>query len=283
MARRLVTALLGVVLAVVASSCRSDGADDSGTSVVAGFARLAELASAVGGPGVEVRDLTPSGAEPHDLELSSDDVDAVEDADVALYLGGDFQPAVAEVADRAERAVDLLEPGEEDPHIWLDPPRFAQAVDQVASALAAADPAGRAGYLDRAAAFRRQVEELDARFRSGLASCQRRVIVTAHAAFGRLASRYGLRQEAITGLSPESEPSPARLAELAELVRRERVTHVFTERLVSRRVAEALAREAGVEVAVLDPLEGRLDGGYVAAMDANLATLREVLGCGDGR
>ncbi|MDQ4096581.1 MAG: metal ABC transporter substrate-binding protein [Actinomycetota bacterium] len=282
MTRRVVASLLGVVLTLVASSCGSDGADDSGTSVVAGFARLAELASAVGGPGVEVRDLTPSGAEPHDLELSSDDVDAVEDADLTLYLGGDFQPAVAEVADRADRAVDLLERGEEDPHIWLDPPRFARAADQVASTLAAADPAGRAGYLERAAAFRRQVEELDARFRSGLDSCQRRVIVTAHAAFGRLASRYGLRQEAITGLSPEAEPSPARLAELDELVRRERVTHVFTERLVSRRVAEALAREAGVEVAVLDPLEGRLDGGYVAAMDANLATLREVLGCGDG-
>lgn len=282
MPRRRVALLLCTVLAVLASSCRSDDGGDPGTSVAAGFARLAELASAVGGPDVEVRDLTPSGAEPHDLELSSDDVDAVEDADLVLYLGAGFQPAVAEVARRAQRAVDLLEPGEEDPHIWLDPPRFARAVDQVATAMVAADPADRAGYQERAAAFRQQVEDLHGRFRSGLANCQRRVIVTAHDAFGRLASRYGLRQEPITGLSLESEPSPARLAELAELVRREGVTHVFTERQASRRLAAALAREAGVEVAVLDPLEGRLDGGYVAAMDANLATLREVLGCGDG-
>ncbi|HEX2063670.1 MAG TPA: metal ABC transporter substrate-binding protein, partial [Acidimicrobiales bacterium] len=208
MSRRAVAVLLCTVLAVVASSCRPEDGDYAGTSVVAGFARLAELASAVGGADVKVRDLTPSGAEPHDLELSSDDVDAVEDADLVLYLGGGFQPAVAEVVRRAQRAVDLVEPGEEDPHIWLDPPRFARTVDQVASALVAADPAGRAGYQERAAAFRRQVEDLDGRFRSGLASCQRRVIVTAHDAFGRLANRYGLRQEPITGLSPESEPSP---------------------------------------------------------------------------
>ncbi len=282
MARRAVVALLGVVLAVLASSCRSGDGDGPGTSVVAGFARLAELAAVVGGPDVEVRDLTPSGAEPHDLELASDDVDAVEDADLLLHLGGGFQPAVAEVAGRAQRAVDLLEPGEEDPHIWLDPPRFAQAVDQVAAALAEADPPGRAGYEERASAFRRQVEQLHARLQSGLANCRQRLIVTSHDAFGRLARRYGVRQEPITGLSPESEPSPARLAELADLVRREGVTHVFSERLVSPKVAEALAREAGVEVAVLDPLEGRLPDGYVAAMEANLATLRQVLGCGDG-
>ena len=268
---------------VTAPACRSDDGAKSGTTVVAGFARLAELASVVGGPRVHVRDLTPPGAEPHDLELSSDDVDAVDGSDLVLYLGSGFQPALAEVARRGKRAVDLLEPGETDPHIWLDPPRFARAADQVASALASVDPAGRTGYLERAAAFRRELEQLDARFREGLSSCQRRVIVTSHAAFGRLANRYGLRQEAITGLSPESEPSPARLAELAELVRRENVTHVFTERLVSRKVAAALAREAGVEVAVLDPLEGRLEDGYVAAMEANLATLRRVLGCGAGR
>lgn len=248
--------------------------------VVAGFARLAEVAQRVGGGDVEVRDLTPAGAEPHDLELSSDAIDAVEDSDVLLELGGDFQPALTRAARRARMRVELLRPEErDDPHVWLDPVRFADLVSEVGGVLAEADPPRAADYRRRAASFKAELEGLHGEYEAGLAPCRRRLIVTAHAAFGRLAARYGLEQRAITGISPEAEADPRRLAELADLVRREGVTHVFTERLVSPRVARALAREAGVEVAVLDPLEGRTKGGYTAAMQKNLETLRDVLGC----
>lgn len=280
--RRLLTV---AVAALVASSTacgpgRSASEDDGRLQVVAGFARLAEVAERVGGDGVRVRDLTPSGAEPHDLELSTDDIDAVEDADLLLELGGDFQPALSRAARRAEVRVDLLRPEErDDPHVWLDPVRFADLVSEVADAMAEADAAGAAGYRERAESFRRELAQLHTNYEAGLRRCQRRLIVTAHAAFGRLAARYGLEQRAITGISPEAEPDPRRLAELTDLVKREGVTHVFTERLVSPRVARALAREAGVGVAVLDPLEGRTAKGYVAAMEENLKTLRDVLGC----
>lgn len=248
--------------------------------MVAGFARLAEVAERVGGAEVEVRDLTPAGAEPHDLELSADDIDAVEDADLVLELGDDFQPALSRAARSAEVRVDLLRADErEDPHVWLDPVRFAELVSEVGDSLSEVDPAGAAGYRRRAEALRGELLRLHEDYEAGLTECRRRLIVTAHAAFGRLAARYGLEQRAITGISPEAEPNPRRLGELAELVRREGVTHVFTERLVSPRVARALAREAGVDVAVLDPLEGRVEGGYVAAMRDNLGTLRRVLEC----
>lgn len=258
-----------------------DGADGTAqVRVVAGFARLAEVAEQVGGDHVQVRDLTPAGAEPHDLELSSDAIDAVEDSDVLLQLGGDFQPALSRAARRAPMRVDLLRPEErDDPHVWLDPVRFADLVSEVGAALAEADPPRAADYRRRAASLKGELEGLHGEYEAGLAPCRRRLIVTAHAAFGRLAARYGLEQRAITGVSPEAEADPRRLAELADLVRREGVTHVFTERLVSPRVARALAREAGVEVAVLDPLEGRTKGGYIAAMRKNLETLRDVLDC----
>ncbi len=280
--RRLLTV---AVAALVASSTacgtgRSASEDDGRLQVVAGFARLAEVAERVGGDGVRVRDLTPSGAEPHDLELSTDDIDAVEDADLLLELGGDFQPALSRAARRAEVRVDLLWPEErDDPHVWLDPVRFADLVSEVADAMVEVDAAGAAGYRERAESFRRELAQLHTNYEAGLRRCQRRLIVTAHAAFGRLAARYGLEQRAITGISPEAEPDPRRLAELTDLVKREGVTHIFTERLVSPRVARALAREAGVGVAVLDPLEGRTAKGYVAAMEENLKTLRDVLGC----
>lgn len=281
MSRRAATFAMVVALAAVTmTSCRSGAIDDGRLAVAAGFARLGELAERVGGDRVRVTDLTPPGAEPHDVELSSKDIDAVDDADLALYLGGGFQPGLAEASRRAGRAVDLLAPGErKDPHIWLDPLRYGEAAAVVEKELAAIDPAGAAGYEQRGAAFQAELAALDNEMRAGLASCQRREIVTAHAAFGYLAGRYDLVQEPITGISPESEPDPKRLADLADLVRAKGVTTVFTEQLVSPRVAQALAREAGVAVAVLDPLEGRLKDGYVAAMRANLATLRTALGC----
>lgn len=279
---RRVAVIASVVVVVASAACSSDGggADDGRVHVVAGFARLAEVAERVGGDAVSVTDLTPPGAEPHDLELTSEEIDAIEDADVMLYLGGGFQPGLAEASRRAGKAVDLLAPADgEDPHIWLDPQRLAEVVSVVERELIAVDGARADGYRQRAASVRDELTTLDQEMSAGLATCERRVIVTAHEAFGHLARRYDLVQEPITGISPEAEPDPERLAELADLVRDKGVTTVFTERLVSPRVAEALAREAGVEVAVLDPLEGPVDGGYTDAMRQNLVALRAALAC----
>lgn len=281
--RRLIAFLApSVLLSAAMAACGSGGggADDGRVRIVAGFARLAEVAERVGGDRVAVTDLTPPGAEPHDLELTSDEIDAGDDADLMLYLGGGFQPGLAEASRRAGKAVDLVtaEDGK-DPHIWLDPQRYAEAASVVERELVAVDAAGAAGYHQRAAAFRDELAALDRELAAGLATCERREIVTAHEAFGHLARRYDLVQEPITGVSPEAEPDPDRLAGLVDLVKARGVTTVFTERLVSPRVAQALAREAGVKVAVLDPLEGRLDDGYGAAMRRNLAVLRIALGC----
>jgi zinc transport system substrate-binding protein len=145
---------------------------------------------------------------------------------------------------------------------------------------------GRADAVREAAeSYRLEVEALDAAFEEGLSDCDRRLIVTSHAAFGYLADRYGLRQEAVAGISAEAEPQPDRLADLADLVRREGVTTIFTETLVSARVAETLAREVGVGTAVLDPIEGltpeQEDAGatYRSVMLENLDALRAALGC----
>ena len=282
MRRSIAVLASSVLLSAAMAACGSGGGagDDGRVRVVAGFARLAEVAERIGGDGVAVTDLTPPGAEPHDLELTSDEIDAVDDADLVLYLGGGFQPGLAAASRRAGRAVDLLTAQDgKDPHIWLDPQRLAEAATVVYRELVAIDAAGADGYRRRAAAFRDELAALDQEMAAGLATCERRELVTAHEAFGHLARRYDLVPEPITGISPEAEPDPDRLADLDDLVRAKGVTTVFTERLVSPRVARALAREAGVKVAVLDPLEGRLDGGYGDAMRRNLGVLRTALGC----
>lgn len=283
--------------------------------VLASFYPLQYVVEQVGGDLVDVRSLTPPGAEPHDVELSPRQVRAVGDADLVVFLSG-FQPAVddavgarrpthlldaattAEVAEHLGTAAAGDEPADEDdhddeatddghghdaedPHFWLDPTLLAAVAGDVAAAMAEADPDHADEYATGAAALQTDLAALDTDFAEGLAECERDVIVTAHTAFGYLTERYGLEQVGISGLEPESEPSPARLREIRDVVEQHDVTTVFTESLVNPKVAETLAADLGLATAVLDPVESQVDEAtdYRGAMEQNLTALRAALGC----
>jgi zinc transport system substrate-binding protein len=283
-------AVFAVLLVIGAAAGPAGAANPKRRSVVASFYPLAYAAEQVGAGRVKVTNLTPAGAEPHDLELTPAQVDRVLDASVVLDLGRGFQPAVEDAASQRDGVtLELLDalPGVKpsDPHVWLDPILMSDIVTRVQRALTNADPGGKAVYAANAGELRLRLRSLDARYRAGLAKCDRHLVVTAHEAFGYLAHRYGLRQEGVAGLSPDAEPDPQRLGELADLAKREHVTVIFTEELVSPRIAETLAREVGVRTEVLNPLEGLSDAerkrgaDYFTVMDANLAKLRDALGC----
>ena len=274
---RTVPALLCLCAFVVgaAGGCGRSGTDGQRV-IVASFYPLAWAAEQVAPPSAEVVNLTPAGAEPHDLELTPSDAETIRGAQLVVYLSGGFQPAVEDaVAERDGSSLDVLG-GDADPHLWLDPIRFAQVVELIARNLTDARSAASAV---------RALERLDTEYRRGLADCERRVLVTSHASFGPLAARYGLTELPLAGRSPEAEPSPRELERVVDGVRRSGATTVFVEPLVSPRVAETVAREAGVDIATLDPIEGlseeRLAGeeDYLSVMRANLATMREALGC----
>jgi zinc transport system substrate-binding protein len=287
-----------IIVALVGLGGCGGSDDDAETRVVAAFYPLAFAAERVAAETTDVANLTPPGAEPHDVELTARDVERIRSADVVLYLGEGFQPALEDaVADADGEVVDLLEgialreggeaheegdeedgEGEEehDPHVWLDPIRFAAMVERIGAIL---------GREDEAAALAADVRALDVEYREGLADCERRELVTSHAAFGYLAARYGLEQIAITGISPEVEPTPSDLRQVVQDVDEHGATTVFFETLVSPRLAETVAREVGADVAVLNPLEGLTDEeldrseDYFSVMRANLAALRKALSC----
>lgn len=298
-------AILTISLVLLAAACSANGRSDGGPgpgilSVVAAFYPVQEAAEQVGGDLVEVTNLTAPGVEPHDLELTPHAIEAIQSADIVLYLGDGFQPAVQEaIADAEGSTVDLLagfqlasppsgadEELDVDPHVWLDPSLYAQMVDAVEQSFARAAPDHADTFRRNSDGFKAQIEALNADFERGLGHCASTTIVTNHAAFGYLARRYGLTQEAISGLEPDAEPSARRLAELTDLVRQEGATTIFTEELVSPRVAETLADEAGVQTRVLYTLEGltsdEIAAGddYDSLMRDNLSTLEQALDCG---
>jgi zinc transport system substrate-binding protein len=280
---RVITRIVLVIIpAILLAGCGSTAGKNT---VVASFYPLVFAAKSIGGFGYHVDNLTPVGAEPHDLELTPRTVGRVETAGVVLYLGRGFQPAVATAAGQARgEAVDVLaglplrrsseEGVSADPHVWLDPVLFGRMAERIGATLHRSPRA-----------LVRRLDALDTAFRKGLRRCARRELVTSHAAFGYLAARYGLRQIAITGLTPEAEPSPRQLARVVQLVRRTGATTIFFERLVSPRLADTVAREVGARTAVLDPIEGLTTAeqargdDYFSLMLRNLAVLRKALAC----
>ena len=304
--RRLALPLSLTAAALVLSACgggstadgAAPGADQGTASVVAAFYPLEYAARQVGGDAASVTSLTPPGVEPHDLELSAAQVAEIASADLVLYIKG-FQPAVDEAVEQqaADRAIDVSagltllageahsdeegeahsdEEGGTDPHVWLNPANMATIGTVIAERIAELVPDAAGTVEGNSTAFAQAMADLDAQYSEGLAQCASLDLVVSHEAFGYLADAYDFTQIGISGLSPEAEPSPARIREVADLVRANDVSTIYYETLVDPKVAQTLADETGVKTAVLDPLEGLVDGSdsdYASVMKDNLATL----------
>jgi zinc transport system substrate-binding protein len=304
------SALVAALLLATTSGCAafSDEAGSTGgkVQVAAAFYPLAFVAERVGADRVQVTNLTQPGREPHDLELTVKQTAEIEDADLVLLEHG-FQPvvddavdqvatgAVLDVADvvelraegehadeHAEGGDDHEHTGDTDPHFWQDPELIARLTDAVADELAEADPDHAEDYRANAAQLVGELDELSAAYDEGLTGCARDTIVVSHDAFSYL-ERFGLHIEGIAGLSPESEPTPADLTRLQDLIESDQITTVFSERLVSPRLTETLADDMGITTAVLDPIEGLSDEtageDYLSLMRENLSALELANGC----
>lgn len=290
-----------------AASNGSSGAAGPGTTKVSvAFYPLEYAAAKVGGDKVSVTNLTLPGQEPHDLELTPQQVASLEETDLVVYLKG-FQPAVVKAVEQsgAKNKLDLsqviqLHPATEDhdhdasetedhdhgttdPHFWLDPTLEAKAVSAIANELSKIDANNKSTYETNAKSTTDDLTALDGDYRSGLTNCRVKTIITTHAAFGYLTERYGLEQIGISGLSPNEQPSPARIAKVQEEAKEHGVTTIFFETLTSDEVAKAIAGDLGLRTAVLDPIEGitaeSAGQDYPSVMKANLDAIKQSNGC----
>jgi zinc transport system substrate-binding protein len=172
-----------------------------------------------------------------------------------------------------------------DPHVWLDPVLAQRQVDNILAGLVQADPSGRAVYEANAAAFKTKLGATHERIQRTLAPCRKKVFITTHTAFGYFAARYALTQFAISGVTPEAEPSAAKMREILRIVRQHDIRVIYYETLVSPRVAAAIAREVGARTLVLNPIEGLTDAearqgkDYLSVTEDNVRNLAQGLDC----
>ncbi|HEV8360683.1 MAG TPA: zinc ABC transporter substrate-binding protein [Candidatus Thermoplasmatota archaeon] len=292
-------ALLGLLLALPLAGCTSPSAQ-ARVDVLASFYPVQFLAERVASGHLAVGVLVPAGVEPHDYELTPGDTASVQRARLVAYHGAGleaFADALRALADGAQVPVveaaagldlatrDLGEEHGADPHLWLDPLRAAQEARNLEAALARVDPANASSYGAGLASLTADLAQLDREYRDGLAACAKHKIITTHAAFGYVADRYNFTQIPITGLEPEADPSAEKLREVADLARRENITVIFFETLVSPRVAQVIADEVHGRTEVLDPVEGLTDEAiaagqdYLSVMRDNLRNLRDAMEC----
>jgi len=294
--RSVAVATAAVTIIAIAAGCGDGSGSGSGKAgsrrveVVIAHYPFEWLVREIGGDAVTVANLTPVGAEPHELELTPASRSDIEDADLVVVLGNGFQPAVEEAAaPRDGETVVVLDHvdsnGAGDPHVWLDPVAMQEVAEVITAALSEAAPEQATTFERRASSTDAALGALDAEYRTQLRDCATTTLVTSHDAFGSLAERYDLQAVGVAGLSPDAVPDADRIAELADLVEARGVTVVFTEELVSPEIAETLASEAGVETGVLSPLEGLTDeqrdagDDYLSVMRTNLAKIADALGC----
>ncbi|MFF4251979.1 metal ABC transporter substrate-binding protein [Streptomyces sp. NPDC001663] len=299
---------LGLATLSACSGAAAAGNTDK-FDVVASFYPMAFLAEQIGGKHVHVTSLTEPGQEPHDLEISAQQTAQLQESDAVLYLKN-LQPSVDDAVAQSEVKTKIdassltsleehgnevgghaaehddshgeEESGGKDPHIWLDPVKYAEVAKGVGAAFEKADPDHAADYKKNTAALVKKLDDLNTQFKDDLANTKSKVFITTHAAFGYLAERYGLTEEAINGLDPESEPSAARVRSLEKMAKADGVTTVFYETLVSDKTAKTIASDAGLKTDVLDPIEGitakSRGKDYFAVQEANLKALQTALG-----
>lgn len=298
---------------VPASSAAADGGK---VKVVASFYAMADFAEMVGGDHVEVTNLVPAGTEPHDWEPSATDMQTIQDADLLVYngasmehwvddtlsslgsqapkavkasdgiqlLAGDHHDHGDAATDAAETVADgATDKAEVDQHVWLNPENAKAELANIRDALSEVDPAHKDDYAKNYETYAAKMDQLDKDFRDRLSDVPNKTIVVAHEAFGYLCDAYGLTQAPITGMDAEGEPDAQTMASIIDQVKSQNIKVIFSEDLVSPKVAQQIADATGATCEVLNPIEGLTDEqigrgeDYFSVMESNLDELMKAL------
>ena len=301
------TVMIGALLFGACGNTNKEADKKEDLTIVTTFYPIYDFTKEIVGDEGNVKLLIPAGTEPHDFEPSAKERAEISDADVFVYNSSDMEFFVDSLKDsvdskqtlmiEAAKGIDRLESQEADeheeseeghdhaheydPHVWLDPVLAIKEVRTIAGELGEKYPDKKEIFTKNADAYIKKLEALDQKYSEELKNATNRTFVTQHAAFAYLANQYNLEQVAISGVSPDQEPTPSRLAELKEFVKKNNIKVIYFEENASSKVAETLSNETGVKLEVLNPLESltneqiKAGENYISVMEKNLEALKE--------
>lgn len=297
-----VSCLITVISLVFISGCSikkgTDIEQNNKKLVYTSFYTMYDFTNKIGGDRIILKNLVPSGTEPHDWEPTPSDIAGIEKADVLIYNGAGMEGWIDKVLKainnknlisvETSKGINLLKSDHEesleyDPHVWLNPLYAKQQMLAIKNVLVNADPSNKDYYEKNYTDNANKIDGLDKEYKNAVAQFTRKDIVVAHQAFGYLCNAYGLSQIAIEGVNPDVEPTPSRMAEISKYAKENNVKYIFFEELISPKIAQAIAREVGAKTEVLNPLEGlneddiRAGKEYFSVMRDNLEKLSKAL------
>ncbi|MFI3065288.1 ZinT/AdcA family metal-binding protein [Streptococcus suis] len=296
------------VSALLLGACgNSTASEDGKLNIVTTFYPVYEFTKQVAGDEANVDLLVKAGTEVHGYEPSAKDIARIQEADAFVYENENMETWVHDVEGSidtekvnvisATEGMLLLPGGEEeheghdhseeghshayDPHVWLSPERAITLVENIRDSLVAKYPEKKDAFETNAAAYIEKLDALDAKYSETLSAAKQKYFVTQHTAFAYLTLDYGLKQVSITGVAADEDPTPSRLAELTEYINKYGIKYIYFEENASKSVAETLAKETGVQLDVLNPLESLTDEDmkngkdYISVMEDNLTALEK--------
>ncbi|WP_321387305.1 metal ABC transporter substrate-binding protein [uncultured Enterococcus sp.] len=300
--------LSSIFLAACGNQAESNKETNDDITVMTTFYPMYNFTEQVVGDEGTVELLIPSGTDAHDFEPSAKDIAKISDSDVFVYNSTEFETWAEDIlANVDQEKVKVVEASQDielmegdahdheddeahaghdhshdvDPHVWLDPVLAQKEVEAIRDGLIEKYPDKKEAFEKNAAAYIEKLQNLDTEYKEAFADAKNKTFVTQHAAFGYLANQYGLTQESISGISPDQEPSPSRLAQLKEFIDEHEVSVIYFEATASSKVAETLAKETGVELSVLQTLESLTEDeqkagkDYISVMQENLEALKK--------
>jgi len=306
--------LLVSMIVLILAACSNETSekekeDDGKLKIMTTFYPMYEFTKNIAGDKADVELLIPSTIEPHDWEPTPKDIGNIQKADLFVYNSDDMETWVSDITAsidssdvsvlEASKGIKLIEEDEEaeeseeehehehehshqaDPHVWLSPVLAQQEVQTITDALVKVDPDNKAYYETESSKYIEKLKALDEEYKTELKGITSNEFITQHTAFSYLAKEYGLVQVPIAGISPDEEPSAAKLAELKKFAEEHKINVIYFEELTSSKVAETLANELGADTEVLNALEGLSDEqqkageDYITVMEENLKQLKK--------
>lgn len=280
MKRKWIYILYTVIIMLLFSSCSGEKAEvPEKLSVTASFYAMYDFARLIGGEKAEVYNLTEGGGEPHEFEPSAADIVRIENSDIFIYSSEDMESWSSKIVSSIKNDVIIVraadgtsEDDTADPHVWLDPNNAYIQMENICSAFCRADSENADYYRANLAVCKEKAEMIDKRFRENVPKGKK--IIVSHEAYGYLCSAYEMEQTALSGMTDESEASPARIAKVIEFAKENNIKYVYAESNESLKVMQTVADGAGAEVLLLSPFENETDGrGYFEVMESNLDAL----------
>lgn len=293
--KKLIIIFTIITLLITGCSSRDISKESDGDKllVYTSFYPLYFLADEIGGTNIDLKMVIPSGVDSHDYEPSMKQLKEIEQAEIFIYNGADFESwadkLIGTIVDeektlKASEAVELIsDNGISDPHIWLNPENMSIIGKKIKDRFILIDEKNKDEYEKNFNELSKRLITLDNQFMDELKNKKKDTILVSHSAFAYMAERYNFHQLSVAGISPEQEPSPRTIANIIEIVEREDYEYIFLETLANPKTVDIIAEETNLKTLILNPMEGLTEEeqnkgeDYISIMEKNLENLKKAL------